>query len=439
MSNMASEAIPVENRLDTAKPMSAVLMMVCVYIFLVIERPWESIRYLEGIPIERVCAIAMILVAIFNQRFRIISAPTNKWVYSLLLLHFILAPFAFNTGFALEQGVEYAKMVVLYLLMLSVADDEESLKILVKAYVFSTMLYAVHSLWEYYNGRHVWRMGISRMIGADATFNDPNSFGASIVLSLPFVYALLRTELSNKLRKIYYAYFGIAVICVVLTGSRTSFVALISLCLLFVAVQKGKRLFVIAAVTLALTGIVWSVMPAEKQNRIRTLWDSEAGPENAQQSADGRMIGWKASWRMFKQTPFTGVGAGGKNYVGYRMDNQVDDGERSAHQSHILYGEVLAEFGIFGAFVFAGLIASVFKINNFLRRTVQNNQVQTFSDILPNAILAGLLLLLVFGIGGHNFYRPLWLWLAAWSGVLLNLYYQRSVGQLDVSKVCGNK
>lgn len=435
-----SENLTYENTLNKPiKPLSTVLIMVCIYMFLVIERPWESIRYLEGWPIERVFAIVMIIIAFLNQKLKIVSSPTNKWVYGLLLLHFILSPFAFNTGFALDQGVEYAKMVVLYLMMLSVADDEDSLKILIKAYVFSTMLYAVHSLWEYSNGRHVWRMGISRMIGVDATFSDPNSFGASIVLSLPFAYALLRTELSTKVRKLYYAYFFLAVTCVVLTGSRTSFVALISLVLLFVAVQKGKRLFVIAAVTLTLTGIVWSVMPAEKQERIRTLWDSEAGPANAQASADGRMIGWKASWRMFKQTPFTGVGAGGNNYVGYRMNNQVDDGERSAHQSHILYGEVLAEFGIFGAFAFAGLIASIFRINNFLRRTVQNNQVLTFSDILPNAILAGLLLLLVFGIGGHNFYRPLWLWLAAWSGVLLNLYYQRSVRQLDEAGVYGTK
>ena len=422
-----SENLTYENTLNKPlKPLSTVLIMVCIYIFLIIERPWESIRYLEGWPIERVFAIVMIIIAFLNHKFKIVSSPTNKWVYGLLLLHFILSPFAFDTGFAFEQGVEYAKMVVLYLLMLSVADDEESLKILIKAYVFSTMLYAAHSLWEYHNGRYVWRMGISRMIGVDETFNDPNSFGASIVLSFPFAYALLRTELSTKMRKLYYAYFFLAVTCVVLTGSRTSFVALISLALFFVVVQKGKRFFVIATTALALSSVVWFVMPAEKQERIRTLWDSEAGPANAHASADGRMVGWKASWRMFKQTPFTGVGAGGKNYVGYRLNNQVDDGARSGNQSHILYGEVLAEFGIFGAFAFAGLIASIFKINNFLRRTVQTNQVQTnqvqtFSAILPNAIIAGLLLLLVFGIGGHNFYRPLWLWLAAWSGVLLRV------------------
>jgi hypothetical protein len=401
------------------KPLSAVLIMACIYIFLVIERPWESIRYLEGLQIERVYAISLIIIAFLQHKFKIVSSPTNKWVYGLLALHFLLAPFAYNPEFAVDQGIEYAKMVVLYLLMLSVADDEESLKILVKAYGLSTMLYALHSLWEYNNGRHVWRMGISRMVGVDSTFNDPNSFGATIVLSLPFVYALLRSELNKHLRRAYYFYFALAVTCVVLTGSRTSFAALMVLCMIWVLIQKGKRKLLILVTALMTMAVVWNVMPEEKQERFRTLWDDEAGPANARESAEGRMVGWKVSWRMFKQQPMTGVGAGGKNYIGYRMSNLVDDGEPSPNQSHILYGEVLAELGLFGAGLFLGLIFSIWRCCRWARSYLRKNaDDDPFLANLAGAILAALLLLLVFGIGGHNFYRPLWLWLAAWSGTL---------------------
>ena len=89
----------------------------------------------------------MIIVAFMCDRFKIVSSPTNKWICGLLLLHFFLASFAFNTGTAVDQSIEYAKMVVLYVLMLSVVDDEESLNILVKAFVFSMMIYVMHSLW----------------------------------------------------------------------------------------------------------------------------------------------------------------------------------------------------------------------------------------------------------------------------------------------------
>ncbi len=412
-----------EGRLTAQQSVSVVLIMVCLYMFLVIERPWESIRYLEGLRIERVYAILLIIVAILHHAFRVVPSPLNKWVYGLLTLHFVLAPFAFNTDYALDQGIEYAKMAVLYLLMLSIADDEITLKTIVKAYVFSTMLYVLHSFWEYTNGRHVWRMGISRMMGVDSTFNDPNSFGATVVLSLPFVYALLRSEQNRHLRKLYYLYGAFAILCVVLTGSRTSFVALLALCAIWVLVQKGKRKLLILCATIVAMTVVWHIMPEEKQERFRTLWDEEAGPKNARESAEGRIQGWKASWRMFQQRPFTGVGAGGKNYIGYRMTHHVDDGAPSPNQSHILYGEVLAELGLFGAVLFVGLMVSILRCCHRVRSRLSTGGCidDTFSFYLAGAIIVALILLLVFGIGGHNFYRPLWLWLAAWSGGLLTV------------------
>lgn len=426
---LMSEKAILENNtlLEPRKPLSAVLIMVCIYMFLVIERPWESIRYLEDIPIERVFAIAMIIVAFLNHKFKIVSTPTNKWVYGLLLLHFVLSPFAFNTGDAVDQGIEYAKMVVLYLLMLSVADDEESLKILVKVFVFSMMFYMVHSLWEYHNGRMVWRMGITRMVGVDSTFSDPNSFGASVVLSLPYVYALLRSETGTWFRRLYFGYFFISVICVILTGSRTSFVALLSIMLIWALIQQGKRKIIVLSAAVIILSVMWASMPEEKQNRIRTLWNSESGPSNAQESAEGRMLGWKASLKMFKQVPFTGVGAGGKNYIGYRVINRIDEGGPIPLQAHVLYGEVLAEFGIVGAILFIGLIVTIGRSCIKARsRLLELGLTESFPAVLGGAILCSLILLLIFGISGHNFYRPLWLWLAAWASTTVSLSYYKT-------------
>ncbi|OGU07599.1 MAG: hypothetical protein A2075_18955 [Geobacteraceae bacterium GWC2_58_44] len=400
--------------------------MVCAYLFMVIERPWESIKYLDGIPVERVFAIAMIVVAIMHNKLKLVSSPTNKWVLGLLLIHFALAPFAYSTEYAFSQGIEYLKMVVLYLLMLSLVDDESGLKLFIKTYIFTMMFYVLHSLREYHNGRHVWRMGISRMVGADSTLNDPNAFGASVVLSLPFVYALLRSETSSRLRKLYYCYISLAVICVVLTGSRSSFVGLLFLFLLWGMVQHGKRKLVILTVAISAVIAIWSVMPDEKQERIRTLWDEEAGPANAHSSAQGRLVGLKVSWEMFKRAPITGVGAGGKNYIGYRMANKIDEeGHESPTQAHILYGEVLAELGAFGAFLLAGLVWAIWSCSRYARsRLLQAGLSAGFSYAAGGAIIASLLLLLLLGVGGHNFYRPLWLWLAAWSGSLFRITNQ---------------
>jgi O-antigen ligase len=407
------------------------LAMVCFYVFLVIERPWESIRYLEGIPIERTFAVLLILCAALSGKLTVEKSQTNFWVYGLLSLHFLLAPFSYSFDYAVDAGIEYAKMVVLYLLMLSVARDEESLKLLVKAFVITMFVYMSHSLWEYSNGRHVWRMGISRMVGVDQTYSDPNAFGASVVLSLPFVYALLRAETNPLLRKLYLVHFALAVVCVVLTGSRSASIALVALFLGWALTQKGIRKIGILALVIFALGTTWTVMPEEKRERIMTLWDEEAGPDSAHQSADGRLWGWRVSWEMFKQQPFTGVGPGGKNYIEYRVDNRVDvllGGLPSPTQSHILYGEVLAKFGVFGAFLFAGLVLATWnqsrKVKKYFAVDPANSNFFLYS--LAQAITAALLLLLLLGLGGHNFYRPLWLWLAAWSGSLAYIVELRS-------------
>lgn len=401
-----------------------ILTMVCIYIFLSIERPWESVRYLHRIPIERPFAIVMILIALISSRFRFLTAPSSKWVYMLLALHLALIPVSFNSDAAIDQGIEYGKNVLFYILLLGVAEDEKSLKVLIRAFLFSMLFYMLHSLWEYHNGHHVWRMGISRMVGVDLTLNDPNAFGASIVLSLPFVYALLRTEISPGLRKVYYGYFAIALLCIVSTGSRTASAAFVLLLVLWGLAQKGRKMILILFVVFLSLATVWVTMPAEKQGRIRTLWDKDAGPSNAAESAQGRLVGWKVSWEMFKQNPFTGVGAGGANYIGYRLDKNIDriiGLEPSPTQSHVLYGEVLAELGIPGALLFAGLVFSIWQSCIKARKKLEAwyGGEDNFLCALGKAIMTSLFLLLFLGLGGHNFYRDLWLWLAAWSGSLL--------------------
>lgn len=403
---------------------SAPLVMVCIYIFLLTDRPWESIRYLEGIPIEFPFAVLMILVGLFTGKIRVITSSTNKWVYSLLCLHYLLIPFSFNSEFTMEQSYEYAKAILLYLLMLAVVEDEFSLQILVKAFIFSMMLYMLHSLWEYHNGRHEFRQGIARMIGVDETHNDPNAFGASVVLSLPFVYVLLRSEVKSFMRKLYFSYFALAVLCVILTGSRSASIAFVFLLLLWGVSRKGgKKIWIIMLVLLSL-GVVWTAMPVDKQDRIRTLWDPDSGPKVAADSAQGRLDGWLVSWEMFKQNPISGVGPGGKNFVEYRIAHRIDDiigKPPSPSQSHNLYGQVLAEFGIPGAFLFIGLVFATWQNSRKALSILEgySREESLFLCSLARAIMASLLLLLLLGFAGHNFYRGLWLWMAAWSGSLV--------------------
>ncbi len=424
------ELTQFEIKSDTAKPISALMIMVCIYIFLVIERPWESIRYLEGIQIERIFAIALIIVAFLKNRLKIVSSPTNKWIYSLLLLHFALAPFAYITSYAVDQGIEYAKMVVLYVLILSCCDDEADFRLIVKAFVIAMGIYVLHSFREYLNGRMVYRMGIVRMIGVGDTASDPNSFAASIVLSLPFVWVVFKAEANKWMRRAFVVYGLLSVLCIVLTGSRSGMLALLLLVLLMLLTQKGARRWKLAALAGVTIMIVWSFMPQNKQERIRSVWDDDAGPANAHESTHGRSLGYHAGMNMFSEHPFTGVGAGGKNFIAYRRLRL--DG--IPEQAHNLIGEVLGEFGLPGAIAFVGLIISTLRLLWKTRRLERERDgVGSYLHRFSGAGLVTVILLVFLGFGGHNFYRPLWLWLAAWASLVykfsLDVGRQRQLDQ----------
>lgn len=401
------------------------LLSVCIYVFLLTDRPWESISYLANIPIQLPFAIAMITIASFANKIYIVKTNTNKWVYLLLFFHYLLVFFSFDSQSTLDQNYEYAKTVLLYLLMLTVAEDEFTLKVLIKAFVFSIFIFMLHSLWEYHNGRHVYRMGIARMVGV-GDVSDPNSFGASIVLSLPFVYALLRSEANSLLQKIYITHFALAALCIILTGSRSATVALVAMIVVWAGLQKGNKKYWLLIMVLLSLGAIWSVVPNDKQERIRSIWNEAAGPANAAVSAHGRLVGWQVSWEMFKQHPFTGVGPGGENFIGYRMTHNIDNivgSEPTPLQSHNLYGQVLAELGAPGALLFAGLVFAIWRNSRKALKAVGNHSCAEgmFLSSLASAIMMTLFLLLLLGLVGHNFYRGLWLWMAAWSGSLVRI------------------
>lgn len=413
-----------ENNSHIKNGKSLLLLFIAGYLFLLIERPWESISFLRGVPVQLPYALIMIVIAIISNKLIVIKSPTNKWVFGLLALHFFISPFAYKFEYALSQTIEYSKIIIFYVLVLSAVEDEKDLNFIIKAYVVSMLLYVSHSVLEFYNGRHFYRMGITRMIGVDSTYNDPNNFGESIVQSLPFVVVFFKTEAKKIYKLLCLGYLAMSVFCIIQTGSRTSFVALLIFFIILVLKQKGAKLFFFLMITLISVSVVWTNMPEEKKIRIQTLWDKDVGPKNAHSSARGRLVGLQDSWKMFKQKPLTGVGPGGRNYIGYKINNNIHE---SPTQAHVLVGEIIAELGIFGLILFVGLICSIIgsclsAINIFKNNLEHGSE---FCLLLSEAIIISTILTLFFGVGNHNFYRPMWLWLAAYSGVLYRVSYEK--------------
>ncbi len=220
------------------------------YMWLFIHRPFEEWPWLGAMHVERVYMILTILCWATAGDKQWISNRLNAafaFFWAVLLASWIFSPYSAQGGPTVE---DYFKVAVFYVLVMSTVRSEKDLKLLLMMFVGAMALYLAHSLREYHNGRGEWRMGTWRMVGVGVSGSDPNSFGATVLYSLPVVFPLWfldkrgqaprqissslgfdgsargQSPFSRRLRWALVGYVGLAVNCILLTGSRGAFVGL---------------------------------------------------------------------------------------------------------------------------------------------------------------------------------------------------------------------
>jgi O-antigen ligase len=390
------------------------------YMWLFIHRPFEVWPWLGELQIERAYMILMLVYWVVQ--------PNRGWLpnrihaalaFFLLVLTagWLASPFA-----ALPESQDlvenYWKIIVFYVLVITSVRDAAGLRLLVMLYLIAVSLYAGHSLVEYLHGRIQWRMGISRMIGVDSTFGDPNAFAAGLVYTVPLTLPFWAERPPAWGKALLLGFTGLIVLCLLLTGSRAGFVGL-GLAGLMAMVAAGRRKTAVGLIAAAavLVPIAFMCLPEELQNRYLTIIDPSVGPRNAQTSADGRWEGLMAGLQIWQQNPMLGLGPGS-----FRAATGRDIA------SHNLYGQVLSDLGTLGALALAGLVVCYalnwLEARRFFRGHPE--QARGFPFYVSRAIAINVVLLLFLGACGHNLYRFHWVWFAAFQAAALHCVRRRA-------------
>jgi O-antigen ligase len=370
------------------------------YMFLFIDRPFEVWPWLGDLHVERIYMLFTLAAwAVY---------PNKRWLPNLqhaayaafalaVMICWIASPWAAQGQNVVE---DWFKIVVFYFLLVTTIRDEKGLKQIAVGFLAVMGLYLLHSFREYLGGRYTYRMGISRMIGVDTTLGDPNSFGASIVFSLPLVTALWKSGIGGRRGKPLLAgYVGLASLCVLLTGSRSSLLGL--LVWFSIVIWGTKYRFKALAAFAVAAPLAFIALPDELQMRFETIINPEVGPKNAQESGQGRLNGLLMGMELFAANPLTGIGPGAWRPA-----------TGQAIESHNLYGQLLGETGALGGLAFLAILACFVRNLRLVRRaraefTEQRNDL-VFT--LPSAIGVAVFLLLFMGNFGHNLFRFTWLW-----------------------------
>jgi hypothetical protein len=389
------------------------IWLIAGYMWLFLHRPFEIWPWMGTLRIERISMIFILIIWLILGEKQLTENKVNMAVILFILamtLATLMSPY--TTIFDSVGYQNWMKYVVFYLLVMTSVKKESDLKILVVTFIFCFFIYMLHSYREYLCGRFSFVMGTKRLIGVDSTMNDPNGFGASMVICLPFLLPLVTLFKKRWHYFFMISYILLSIRCIQLTGSRSAFLGLGVL--LFSSAVVSKHRFKLVP-TMLLTGVViWFTLNDNLRDRYMTIIDYTLN-ESATQSAQGRLEGFYMGWKHWENSPIWGVGpdchglATGKGLL-----------------SHCLYGQIPGELGTVGIFAMTFLVLCFF-LNHF--QMLQNyNYLQRrgvgkeglFCLRLSTAIISSILLLLFFGAGGHNGYRFHWLWFAAFQALALS-------------------
>ncbi len=373
-------------------------------------QPGELVPALGPLRIELVYGILMLVILLWTKASVIKELiRTESIVRATILLEAVVIltiPFAIWRGGALEAATEMLKLIILQLLMTFFIDSQDRLRAILWLLAGFMMWFAGSAFLAYSRGEFYVVNGVQRAEGISSMVGGPNELAGLLLALIPFVIALMRCSQGTLKKLFLFGCAGFGFFVLLLTGARISLVALLAMGLFAILRSKRKVLNLAMAVVLAL--VVWFSLPAQYQKRYLTVKQYAEGGQ-LDDSNKFRLLIWEAGWKMIKDHPILGVGAGqfptayGTIYAGKFHTAWMNP--------HNLFLQVTAELGIVGLIVFSYFLIQVWKANRWVLRETES------PPFLVNHQFATACYFMMIGIAvvstvSHTLYRPYWYLLA---------------------------
>ena len=389
------------------------IVLLIGYMWIFIHRPFEIWHSLRIITSERIYILVCAVLWLFFHKKSTIRNINIHAIISITVA-ILISDYMTNTTELMNGTVEeWLKILFFLILLITSVRSEMELKVILTSFSVIFFVYMLHSYYEFkFCGRVVYSMGIPRLCGIGATLNDPNSFGASIVYYLPVLvplWMLVRGVPAIPIRLFCIGSFCLSVICISDTGSRGSFIGLISYVILAAAFSKNR--WKILTVAVVVFPILWASMDQRIQDRYLTIIDPSRQSASAKASTEGRIGGFKWGMALFQNSPIYGVGPGkSADYI------------PSGLQTHNFLGQVAGELGGIGLVTY-GFLCFCITINYLFSRfywkilSKHCPNADSYPFQVSQAVFIAMILLLILGLGSHNAYRYTWVWYAVFQSM----------------------
>lgn len=387
-----------------------------VYLFLALSYLDEYLPSLEKMRPRSLLGLFALLVAIGRsihegmkkRKPLAIERPQTFWLGAFVVACTLSALFAFEPNLAEQAHIDHVTMMLSYFLLVSIIRTRRELLLTLLVMCAGVGTFLLLSFIEWKAGRYDYAQGVVRMMGVGWSNADPNSFGATIVFTLPLVIWAGVTSRSWFVRFCALVYASLAVYSVFMSSSRSALVLTILTALwTLTMLRKGwPRLVGIGLLVAAGVAMVALLSDAQKK-RIESIVSGETYTRES--STADRVEGYRVAFRILADNPILGVGPG--NWSEYRV-RRIDGRPLLPHS---LTGQIVATRGSLGTIAFLGFLFSsiVFAVREMARRRRGKTRWDRAVGSLCWTCLFTLGLMLVSGLAAHNLERANWYWLPA--------------------------
>lgn len=275
-----------------------------------------------------------------------------KFIAIFFVTIFFVSFFSINVPASLQKWVGLVKVVLPFLLFLSLKEVKKFLKLqalpVFDAFLLGTTCASLYAIYQFV---HTGKMYVTAFYGHHA------AFGSFIELSLPITVALLLTTDNNRQRLLYIVSGIICLIALILTQARGPWIAAFSGVMTVAVLFRHKFLLnkkQTMAGILVLLIIILAAAPLYSQ-RAATLVDA-SWPTNYI-----RVMIWQSALHMIHDYPLFGVGLEQFPVIYNPYYLNPLSPERYHGHAHNTYLTLAVECGLIGFTAFAALLISIFR------------------------------------------------------------------------------
>lgn len=317
-------------------------------IALVFTIPWEDSTSVMAF--GSLTKIMGMIVALFWGVTILLEGKFRKprLFHALVLLFFlwnlVSMIWSQNLDGTIQRIKTYGQIFILMLIFWEFFQKPEQLSTALQAYVFGAYVLVINSIYNYIQGS----VSVAYEERYSATGVNANDLTLILLLGLPVAMQLFFSTLHGRqnilLRIVYLAYIPLAIFAILLTGSRTSLIAVIPFVFYLAGtrqIQPKTKLLVVSILLVSLLALI-PFIPSTLVSRLGTL-----GSSIESRDLGGRFELWMEALQVFSVHPITGLGSG----------TLVSAIGSAAHNTFV---SVLAETGVVGFILFLLILAIVF-------------------------------------------------------------------------------